>query len=166
MEAVERWKKIDHEKYILVSNRGRAYNKETKKYIGYVKHYGDIDYKCISLDHKDVKMHRLIASVFIPNPDNKEFVDHIDNNGLNNHVSNLRWATNQENNRNQKLSKTNLLGVKGIQQRPSGSFRVRIRINGILVNVGSFKTLNEAIEARKQSANDNFGEFTNECEKY
>lgn len=42
-------------------------------------------------------IHRLVASAFIDNPDNKPVVDHIDTNPANNCVSNLKWATVQEN---------------------------------------------------------------------
>lgn len=38
-------------------------------------------------------MHRLLALMFIPNPDNKPFVNHIDGNKLNNDLSNLEWVT-------------------------------------------------------------------------
>lgn len=45
-------------------------------------------------------LHQLVADAFIPNPDNKPYVDHIDGNPENNKVENLRWATTLENNRN------------------------------------------------------------------
>lgn len=46
---------------------------------------------------KSEKIHRLVANHFIPNPDNKPHVNHIDANKLNNHYSNLEWCTHQEN---------------------------------------------------------------------
>ena len=45
-------------------------------------------------------IHRLLATCFIPNPENKPQVDHINRNRQNNRLENLRWATVQENNAN------------------------------------------------------------------
>lgn len=42
-------------------------------------------------------VHRLVAQAFIPNPDNKPYIDHIDGSRDNNTVDNLRWCTHTEN---------------------------------------------------------------------
>lgn len=51
----------------------------------------------ITLCGKTYRLHRIIANAFIDNPDNKEQVNHMDGNKINNCISNLEWVTNQEN---------------------------------------------------------------------
>lgn len=45
-------------------------------------------------------IHRLVANAFIPNPENKPCIDHMDTNIRNNCVKNLRWCTHKENSNN------------------------------------------------------------------
>jgi hypothetical protein len=54
-------------------------------------------YKRLRISNKKYLLHRLVAITFIPNPENKEQVNHIDGNKLNNNAENLEWVTNQEN---------------------------------------------------------------------
>ena len=64
---------------------------------GYFTHLMSKGAKC---KRKNIPIHRLVATAFIPNPDNKPCIDHINTIVTDNRVENLRWCTYSENNRN------------------------------------------------------------------
>ena len=66
-------------------------------------------YRRVCIKGKTYHVHRLIAETFLPNPENKPYIDHIDRNRANNDVSNLRWVTVKENAYNQK---NNIPGIR------------------------------------------------------
>lgn len=54
-------------------------------------------YKNNGGNSKHAKVHKVIAEQFVPNPENKPYVNHIDSNKVNNDASNLEWVTHLEN---------------------------------------------------------------------
>ena len=70
-------------------------NQIKKPWLGKVGYY----YLDLYENNKSTKvaLHRLLAQTFIPNPENKRTVNHIDGNKLNNSLTNLEWATDSEN---------------------------------------------------------------------
>lgn len=51
----------------------------------------------IKNQEKRMRQHRVLMETFVPNPENKPFINHIDSNTKNNDLSNLEWCTAKEN---------------------------------------------------------------------
>ena len=150
-----------------VSNHGNVRNKSTNKLLKfYIEKSGYLRTRiCQDKTVKAFYVRRLVAIAFLDNPNYKQFVDHINNDTLNNHYTNLRFATTQEQMRNRRISKKNTTGVKGITYRKSGKWEASIKVNGKTYNLGQFKTLEDAKLVRMKKATEIFGEFVNDCEK-
>ncbi len=79
---------------IKIRRDGRIWSLKKRKYIT-----GSFSRKYLAVwtGTKREYIHRLVALKYIPNPENKRTVNHIDGNPKNNHMSNLEWATHGEN---------------------------------------------------------------------
>ena len=104
---MEQWKTFleydsqkGHQVY-QVSTEGRIRNATTGK-IRKTQIIKGYEFFCLhTIKNRTIKqVHRLVAQAFIPNPENKPQVDHINGNPIDNHIENLRWVTNKENSNN------------------------------------------------------------------
>ena len=165
---VEVFRSIDGYESYAISSFGRVKNTKT----GRILKAGNDKYGYLQVNlyydgvMKTHKIHRLVCCTFIDNPDNKECVDHKNNDRTNNDISNLRFATANENQQNRKLSSNNTSKVKGVHfDKRCKKWHARIKIDGIRIHIGYFGDLEDAKLARVKRANEAFGIYTNACEK-
>lgn len=96
---IEVFKDIKNFENYQVSNLGRVYSKNKNCFMS-LKHKAGRGYIQVNLwdgkKHVHKYLHRLIAEVFIDNPNNYRTVNHIDGNKLNNVVTNLEWADDEK----------------------------------------------------------------------
>jgi len=82
----------------LVDKRGRVWSTKTNRYLKPALRNG---YPFVSIrvgdKQKNVYIHRMVASIYIPNPDNLPEVNHIDRDKTNSNVSNLEWVSKHAN---------------------------------------------------------------------
>lgn len=111
----EIWKQVKgFEGYYEISSKGRV--KSVERYVDWNGHKRHVKekikkvhdnkngYPCVSLCKNRISrcyfIHRLIMEAFVPNPENKPYIDHIDTDVHNFSLSNLRWVTAKENSNN------------------------------------------------------------------
>lgn len=92
-----------------VSPTGEVKNTKTNKTLkGSIKTNGYREFQLMFKGEKKYLMgHRLVALMFIPNPNNKEQINHINGNKLDNRVNNLEWSSSSENNQHAWDNKLN-----------------------------------------------------------
>lgn len=94
----EVWKDIKGFPGYQVSDRGRVRNKERGNILKPIPDKDGYFRVHLSTDKNVRRVHRLVAETFIDNPENKEYVNHLDGDKTNNTVGNLKWCTANENN--------------------------------------------------------------------
>lgn len=110
-------KRYKNTKY-LITDDGKVYSESRKKFLTLTERKQD-GYIQVTIyeDGKQYtkRVHRLVAEVYLSNPNNLSEIDHIDGDKSNNHIDNLEWVTRNENmrrafdnglipNRNRKIS--------------------------------------------------------------
>lgn len=92
-------KQIEGYKYYHITEDGKVFNSRKGRYMCTWK--DNLGYLQVNLykggGKKYVRVHRLVAQAYVPNPHNKPFVNHKDGNKTNNHYTNLEWVDNREN---------------------------------------------------------------------
>ena len=152
----EIWKDIDGYDYKISSlgNVLRVYHYKTKSIKPYIRNKYLTVHLCKNNKPKHFFIHRLVAEAFIPNPDKKPQVNHINGIKTDNRIENLEWVTHSENNLHcyrvlkRKLS---CLGKFG-KEHPASKTVIRIDIK-----TGEKKVYSSI----KDAANDNF--VTSSC---
>lgn len=151
-QQTEIWKDVvGYEGHYQVSNLGRIrslfFNKSARDdpYI-MNPHIQKNGYVYVRLyknkSYRSVRLHRIVATAFIPNPNNYPIINHIDEDKANNMVENLEWCTHKYNsNYGNRIEKT-----ISPQRKPIGKYD----LNGNLIKV--YRGVNEAARVENLSA--------------
>jgi hypothetical protein len=160
----EQWRTISGYLNYQVSNIGRVRNTTTGRvrklstgHAGYLGLTLPLNGKLVYL-----KVHRLVALEFLPNPNNKPTVDHIDNKAiLNNTIHNLRWATRGEQGGNRSKRLNTSSQYKGVSwNKYNSKWCASIKIRAKKIHLGYFKNEEEAALSYNKKAMEYFGEFS------
>ena len=151
----EEWKDVvGYEGYYMVSNHGKIYS--NRRGIVLKNRKGKGGYMDVALsvkgEQKLKRVHRLVYEAFVDRLDNKLVIDHIDENPMNNHASNLRQISSRKNTTRGKVNKTGFTGVKFFKQ--INKYGSEIQIDGKMYFLGVYDTAKEASDKYKKTLNE------------
>jgi hypothetical protein len=147
----------DYPQYLIyedgrVWSNGNKFNKP--RFLKHSLHCGG--YPVVNIGGRPRFIHRLIAEHYIPNPENKPFIDHINRDRTDNRIENLRWCTQTENNNNMSercLNKNSTTGHKFIAKTTDKYGHVGYRMSiqrKDKRHSKRFKSLDDAIKYRDE----------------
>ena len=109
-------------------------------------------YDYVSVDGRTYLKHRVIWTLVHGDLPKGRVIDHINRNGYDNRLENLRAVSQQDNIKNRPLDKRNKCGVPGIYLYPRYKrWKATIGVNGKTIVLGFFDSLDAAIEARRNA---------------
>jgi len=116
-------------------------------------------YRLVNFKGKRVKAHILVWFLHYKVWPDLE-VDHINRIPTDNRIENLRLATRQQNSANRKMGQGNYHKFKGMSfEKDRKKWLARIRVNGVLINLGRYDNIIDAAKAYDKAALQYFGEF-------
>jgi hypothetical protein len=155
--------KVDGFSRYTICRHGNVVNDETKTVLkgSISKSTGYRNYHLVDDDGKkrEMKGHRLVAIAFLPNPEQKPEVDHVDRVKTNNHISNLRWATHNENMLNKSLYKRKNKGdgfrhIGKCFYKGNEYYRLQIRRTGKIIVSKLYRTDTHTIDQVVKTRNE------------
>jgi hypothetical protein len=116
-------------------------------------------YYHIMLDRRSYRANRL-AWLYMTGGWPPHQVDHLNHDKADDRWANLRAATNQQNQRNITMSKANTSGIRGVGwHKRIEKWQASIRVDGRLLSLGYFESLDEAAQVRRDAELRHFGDF-------
>lgn len=141
--------------YILYDN-GRLFDIEKGEFKATHINRGYLEYVFFyEGERKYVQAHRLVAKTFIPNPENKPCIDHINTIRDDNRVQNLRWCTPQEN----ILNPITYKRINDVKKKPivgmdkNGNEVCRFNCVNDAINAGYSKHIGEVANGKRLKSN-------------
>ena len=140
------YKTINEFSNYLIGNNSEVYNKQTQYSKKPTSNHSGKGYLYVDLyngnKRKRKYIHRLVAEAFIPNPENKPYINHIDGNSHNNSVENLEWCIPLENVEHASKVLKTMLQYKKANEYRKRKVRMLDKVSGL--EVATFESIHAA----------------------